>query len=258
MNATFWQGIDQFAVGRPVLFSLAVTVLLLLLLLVAILIGIALSKTVVRRHVGETLGRLLGAAVLVFVVQRLGWFEPAGFNSVGTPQAWILTAMALIYVVVAFPYSLTRSLNFSPQNPGLATPLALNAASAALVEEIAFRGIILYALMRVWEGSETGVFGAVFISSVFFSFIHLLNLLAGESIGRVAPQIAWSLLGGILFASLVVRGMSIWPAVVLHASANIAVRLNLQSRPGFRPPTRAFIRLAGLAIPLAILGIAIL
>jgi membrane protease YdiL (CAAX protease family) len=123
----------------------------------------------------------------------------------------------------------------------------MNAGSAALIEEIAFRGIILFVLVRAWEGSRQGMLGAVLVSSLFFSLVHLLNLLAGEPIGRIAPQAVWSFLGGVFFASLVIRGMSIWPAVLLHASANIAVRLNLQSKPDFRPSARAYAWLAGLA-----------
>ncbi len=169
-----------------------------------------------------------------------------------------MTGVALIYVVVAFPYALTGSLTFRPDDRGLAAPVALNAASGALIEEIAFRGVVLYALVRAWEGAQAGVLGAVVVSSLFFSFIHVLNLLAGERAGRVVPQVAWSLLGGIFFAALAVQGMSIWPAVVLHAGANVAVRLNVLSKRDFTPSTRAYVRLAALAVPLAVLGVAIL
>lgn len=258
MRSSFWRGIDQFALDQPIFFSIAITVLLLLLLLAAIFLGIAVSKDVSRRQIGESLGRILGATVLAFFVQRLGWFESVGFGFAGTLESWAIMTVALIYVILVFPYALTRSLNFNPQNPALARALALNAASAALVEEITFRGIILFALVRVWEGGRAGVLGAVFISSLLFSLIHVLNLLAGESITRVAPQAVWSFLGGFFFASLVIRGMSIWPAIFLHASANVSVRLNLQSKPDYHPSNRAFICLAGLAVPLAILGIALL
>jgi membrane protease YdiL (CAAX protease family) len=258
MESSFWQAIDRFATDQPIIFSGAIASLLLLLLLFAILVGIAASKTAARRQIGESIGRLLGVAVLMLITQRLGWLELAGFKSPGTAQSWGFMMLALIYVVIAYPYTLTRSLSFRPEDPGLAASLALNATSAALIEEIAFRGMILYALIRAWEGSQPGVLGAVFVSSVFFSLIHVLNLLAGETIGRVAPQVAWSLLGGIFFASLVVFGMSIWPAVLLHASANVAIRLNLQTKPGFQPSTKAYVGLAGLSVPLAILGIAIL
>jgi hypothetical protein len=148
-RAAFWQGIDQFATDQPIIFSGAMTGLLLLLLLVAIFIGIAASKTVARRQIGETIGRLLGAAVLVLITQRLGWLELAGFKSPEISQSWGLMALALIYVVIAFPYSLTGSLNFRPRDLGLGASLSINMASAALIEEIAFRGIMLYALIRV-------------------------------------------------------------------------------------------------------------
>jgi membrane protease YdiL (CAAX protease family) len=73
----------------------------------------------------------------------------AGFKSPEISQSWGLMALALIYVVIAFPYSLTGSLNFRPRDLGLGASLSINMASAALIEEIAFRGIMLYALIRV-------------------------------------------------------------------------------------------------------------
>lgn len=258
MNTSVWGAIDHFAFEQPIIFSFAVTILFLALLIGAILLGRVPSRGESRTQVGELLGRVLGAGALALLVGRLQWLDLAGFTSAGTPETWAIAIVALVYVALAFPYALTRSVTFKSKDSHVGRFVAMNAASAALIEEVAFRGIVLFALARVWDGSRQGVLGAVLLSSLFFSLVHLLNLLGGEPIGRVAPQAVWSFLGGIFFASLVVRGMSIWPAVLLHASANIAVRLNLQSRPDFRPSSRAYVGLAGLALPLAAVGVAIL
>jgi membrane protease YdiL (CAAX protease family) len=258
MNTSIWEALDRIAFEQPILFCSAVTILFIILLIGAILLGRKTSRGESLSHSGELLGRVLGASALALVVERLGWLGPAGFAFAGTPESWAITIVALIYVAVAFPYALTRSITYKSRDSLAGRLIAMNAGSAALIEEVAFRGIILFVLVRAWEGSRQGVLGAVLVSSLFFSLVHLLNLLAGEPIGRIAPQAVWSFLGGVFFASLVIRGMSIWPAVLLHASANIAVRLNLQSRPDFRPSARAYARLAGLAFPLAIVGIALL
>ena len=113
----------------------------------------------------------------------------------------------------------------------LALPVVLNflilAAASGLIEEIAFRGLILRAFL------PRGAWTALLASTAFFGFSHALNVLGGiSSPVYVAVQIGYALAIGFCFAALALRGGMIWPLAIVHALGNFASFLNSGSVGG--------------------------
>jgi membrane protease YdiL (CAAX protease family) len=124
--------------------------------------------------------------------------------------------------VLAFP-TITVALGFVP---GLReTPLEtllLGLASAVLagvMEEVAFRGVLLNALL------PRGAWPAVAISSMLFGLMHASNALLGAPWQTVLLQIVFAGMAGTGYAAMRLRTGSLWPPVVLHALFDLTFRV---------------------------------
>ena len=100
------------------------------------------------------------------------------------------------------------------------------------MEEILFRGIILYALIRVWGDSKRGLFLAVLLSAMIFGSIHLLQAFAGRSIGVALIASLESTISGMWWGAFVILRGTLWPAAALHAGSNAFVLIKGLSYPG--------------------------
>ncbi|HEV2111503.1 MAG TPA: type II CAAX endopeptidase family protein [Gammaproteobacteria bacterium] len=88
----------------------------------------------------------------------------------------------------------------------------INALGAALLEEIAIRGVVF----RIMEGS-LGSWLALAISALFFGLLHAINPGANwQSVAGIALQ------GGLILAAAYVYARQLWLAIGLHCAWNFA------------------------------------
>lgn len=97
------------------------------------------------------------------------------------------------------------------------------------VEETMFRGILLYALVRVWGGSRRGMLAAIGMTALLFGTLHSLQALAGNDGLQLVLTILNCVVAGIWLGAMVLWGGSVWPAVLLHALSNAIVQLTFLS-----------------------------
>ena len=98
----------------------------------------------------------------------------------------------------------------------LLTVIFLLVPATAIIEEVAFRGV-LYG----WLRANMGVIAAVGISALIFSLVHLRLVDPGGLLGISATlQI---LVGGIVLALLYEKSGSLWPSIYLHSVNNAIV-----------------------------------
>lgn len=88
-----------------------------------------------------------------------------------------------------------------------ALPLVSAVLIAPLVEELAFRGVMFPAWLRV-----RGVVVSVLASSALFGLMHSFD------------RVIMAAVGGILFALLYLHYRSVWPGVFVHATHNLLVQ----------------------------------
>lgn len=136
--------------------------------------------------------------------RRIGFVRPAHLHLALFPAA-----------TVAFGY--TAGLDAATVS-GVALAIAV-VCLVAVGEEIAFRGVLLQLLLP-W-----GTRGAVAVSSALFGLTHTVNLLLGAPPAGVALQVLFSSLGATAYAALTLRTGSLWPAIVLHATYDLAFRV---------------------------------
>lgn len=92
---------------------------------------------------------------------------------------------------------------------------------ASTFEEIVFRGIILYSLLRLYGSSQGGIFKCVLVSSILFGLVHFTR---GDMI-EVMCRIFVVFLAGFFYGALMVRGRSLWIPVACHSLSNIAISI---------------------------------
>lgn len=226
--------LDRFALRRPLAFALLVTVAFI----VALFVILALTPRAAGERAIElagALGRFTIAALACVLAAGLGWWRAAGFTPPSRTGRWLLVFPPLLYLAAAFALLTTGRFTLPASPPATLALVGLNGLAAGVLEEIVFRGIVLYALVRAWGESPGGRTKAVLVSSLLFSLPHALNLLAGADPLRTAAQLVWALELGVAFGAIVLATGSVWPAALLHGLANAYLHANrhgMAAEPG--------------------------
>jgi len=204
----------NFAARHPYLFMLVIfplipSMLILLQLGVARLFGF--TSLGVGSFQDST--KIIATLLYLFILWQFGWLHPAGFQTLGRWQAWLIVLIASVFEVALA----IRSINGHFEWRNL---IVLDDPPAYLLvglfEEIAFRGVILYAFLHLWGDTYRGVLKSVFISSLLFGIGHLASIFTGNTVFGAILQTASSTISGVLYAALVLYGWSIWPVVIGH------------------------------------------
>ncbi|HLE73136.1 MAG TPA: hypothetical protein VI688_02715, partial [Anaerolineales bacterium] len=154
----------RFAAKHPVAFALVVSFIYILMLFVSAMLGTLLPGEETYGQVGGIIGRVASIAVLLALLFRLGWLGAAGFTRLGRWQTWLLTLLPLAYSIAVSAYAMTGNFDFRFSAAALSGSVTLFILIAAFLEEVAFRGLILHAFVRVWGSTNRGLIKSVLIS----------------------------------------------------------------------------------------------
>lgn len=97
--------------------------------------------------------------------------------------------------------------------------VVLGYLATGIYEELWFRGLVLKSL-ATWTPVR-----AALLSSALFGATHLTNIAFGANPAITAAQVIGATCFGVGLAALRLRGVSLWPLIVLHALADIALAL---------------------------------
>ena len=245
----------SLASEHPVTFGIIVTIIFILLVIASSLLGNLFPGEPYGQYIGGTIGRLISIAFLLLVLSRLGWLRPAGFTRLGGWQAWLTSLLCLVYWIPVSAYAVTGNIKFGISDPALFGLLTIFFLVLSFLEEVVFRGLILYAFIRVWGSTVPGIIKGVLASSILFGGMHVIYIISGTPLPALPLQIVETFTLGIFLGALVLVGSSIYPAVFFHGIVNLAAYLTLLANSYEGIPTSAWIVLCLLMVPLAALGI---
>ena len=248
-------GLREASARHPVAFALVATLALLLLYIIAAVVARVASTGPVSYQVTEAGARLGAAALVVWVIQRLGRTRESGVATLGSGWIWLLALLAAALRVFAHSYAFFGDLGLTFQSVPLSGPVALNGSAAAVLEELAFRGAILSVLLWCWGKLPGGVMRATWLTAVVFGASHIFRLAMGQAAPTVGMLILDSSLAGVFYAALVVRGKSVWPAVVVHLALNAYIGARAVAVPGFEETVGAWVIILLSGLPLLALGL---
>lgn len=251
-------GLKRFASERPVPFSFVVAlVVLAFYVIVGVLAAVVTDDAVVYQLV-EALGRFAASCCFLYVLWRLGWSSAAGVTRTGAWQVWLLMLPVLAYEILSTTYAVFGDVSFGFSDPELAGSVVVNNMTVGLIEEVACRGIILYAMMRLWGDSPRGIVKSVIVSSLLFGSLHLIHILLGKPVPLAAFQTLNAFLGGIFFSVIVLHARSIWPVVIYHGLSNALFNARAFEIPGFEETIPMWLSIIALQIPIVILSVILL
>ena len=252
--------VRSFGDRRPLLFVVILFASWIVLAgLAAALAGAVLDLPVADPLV-QTVGTVTATLLLLWGVIRLGWIDRIGITRLGSWPSWIATAVLLIYVILVGFYAFFGESSFRVTSlvEREAWPILLQALRAAFVEEVVFRGVILYALLRAWGKSLRGVLAALLVQAVLFAVPHALQVLAGVTSASAVSNVLATLVFGLWTGMLVIAVGSIWPAVLLHAASNAFTLIKGLSSPWITPDHLGYLRGASVELPLILIGVWVL
>lgn len=250
--------ISNLARKHPVGFVLILTILWVVMLLVFMII----ATTVFHKPYGDamtfSIGRLVVTACVLFLAWRLDWLGTSGISKSGSWQVWLLALGGLAYFASASLYSFYGRVAFDFSSL-LRLPDAREIATshfiAGLSEEILFRGLTLYALIRVWGNTTRGILGSVILVSALFALVHITQVFTyGTSPSTALLLVLQTFVISIWWGALVIMGGSIWPAVILHFVVNAVVAVQGLTTLMIEPGILAYRQLLWFSLPLGILA----
>lgn len=190
---------------------------------------VLLTHFAVEQRLAETIGRLIASAGMLIFYQRV-----FGIQSFGIQKEYffkgLVTGGFLFFVTLG---NLILSIGELSEYP-VAMPslylifiIIIEQVFVGVFEEFLFRGLILNTLLvKMKDNQRKGKISAIFVSSVLFGLVHLLNLFDNPNmVNAVIAQVFYATFIGVFLGALYVRTHNIWVVVFYHAITNLAGEL---------------------------------
>lgn len=249
-------GVSQLADRRPLISVLSI--LLVWILIAGAINGITIFLLEVPvTALVQAVGTLSATGVLLLVTRRLGWLREIGVARLGTPSTWLLTLGVATYIVLAGFYAFFGEIGFSVSwlvDTSDARAILLQSLIAGFVEEIVFRGVLLYVLVRAWGKTRRGQITAVVVQAALFGALHALQAFAGATPSVAVANVLATFVFGLWTGALVLANRTLWPAVFLHFASNAFILIKGLSSRWVDPVYVGYVLEAILEIPLVLLG----
>jgi membrane protease YdiL (CAAX protease family) len=252
------RSIQRFGTARPLPFVILTAVAWIVTAGVAAFIAASVLQTSLADLLPQSLGTMTATACLLVVMRRWGWLRAAGVTALGSRRLWLVTAGLTVFAVAAYELAFFGKIVLplsTSGSPGAAQVILLRNTVVGIVEEILFRGFLLYALVRVWGNTRRGTLTAVAVPALIFGLTHILQMLAGNPLDDTLMTILNAFVGGLWYGSLVLLGGSLWPAVLIHAATNASVQIGAASLATFDPTVANYAVATAAELPLVIAGL---
>jgi len=198
-------------------------------------------------------GQVVGAVLSLILIWRLGWLRVLALPPEERGRAALFTLVLLMYSCLAALLSFFGRIWLPGSVPAGSGPLLFQSGFAGVTEELLFRGVLLLPLALAWNSSRGRIAAAV-VCAVLFAALHILNAIDGD-LPMTLLQIAESFLSAVLYAGLVIRFGSVWPAILLHGLVNLVVNLFAIAEPAFIVTASDYVILVICEVPLAAVGV---
>ena len=152
-------------------------------------------------------GELVEIVFLTGVITYLRWWPQVGWKSpTNLPDLRLLwpPALSLLFMLLIVLYSNLPSIR-------VLMIVMINTLMVGISEELMFRGILFYG-----ASSSFGIWRAVWITSIIFGSVHILNGLITGDFRASILQAFFAGTFGIWIAALRIRLNTIIPVIIIH------------------------------------------
>ena len=250
--------ISRLADRKPLVFGLVA--LLTWIVLDALILGVLtiLFRMPIANPFVQVAGTLSATCILLLIASRLGWLHRIGLTDFGTLPTWVLTVVLALYVVMSGFYPFFGNFTFDPRSlvdTPEARAILLQALLVGFVEETVFRGILLYALVRVWGQTRRGLIASVVVQAALFGILHASQVFFGATPAAALANVLETFIFGLGLGALVLSVGTLWPAIVLHTVSNSFILIKGLSSRWIDPVFLGYLGEAFLELPLSLFGL---
>jgi len=248
----------SFSGSHPILFTLSLLISWFLVAAIATGVTAVFFRVSFIEPLPQSVGPLVATMYIILIAWRFGWLRSSGIGSSGNLKVWLIALLAFAYLIAAYSFAFFGDLSLDIGNAFIsnaAQPIIFRQIIVGIVEEILFRGVLLYALVRVLGDSKRGLFSAVLLSAVLFGSMHLLQAFAGRSIGVALIAALESTVSGMWWGAFVILWGTMWPIAAIHAGSNAFVLIKGLSYPGLMFSYQEYSFAIILQLPLVVLSL---
>ncbi|MEO1263638.1 MAG: CPBP family intramembrane glutamic endopeptidase [Bacteroidota bacterium] len=210
---------------HPVIFSIGVV--LLIIIINKIPLGVFLSSYELPDYYTEKVENIIINCVVIFSIIKLMYSKLISINlkkeiNFRTFVFYIpLIAYIFVFAGQGFNTFLTIDFNLIPLKKVLI--YSTEVFTAALLEEVLFRGLILGLLLAKYYQTKNGILKSVVLSGLIFGSVHIINIITkpyGITTGGVFNQIYAASCLGVMYAATYVKTRNIIFLALLHFASN--------------------------------------
>lgn len=250
--------ISSLADRRPILFVLSILLSWLVLGTAIVFVAASSFQKPITDPFIQITGTLGATLIILLLTSCLGWVKKIGITTFGTWSSWLLVVIIGCYLIYSGFNSFFGQVTFNFAklfDTEEARAIILRQPIIGFVEETMFRGIILYALSRVWGQTKRGVVAAVIFQAALFGVFHSLQVLAGVTLETAVSNILHTFVFGIWLGLMVINVGTLWPAIFLHALSNSFILIKGLNSLWIDPVSLGFIRATLFELPLVLVGV---
>lgn len=250
--------ISAFAFRRPFLYGFLLVITLAIVTAVMYPIHFLFPETVEGIKLADSIVKVI-IFLLFFALQyAMGWMSVTGFASLPKAKDWTWIILILVYKILVEAFAFTGDVQlFLPQSSLGWIEVAYSFATG-LLEETLFRALIFYPMFVAWGSTRAGLIRSAIFSGMYFSLTHLFNLMVNP-VGAVVAQAIILTIPGILYAAILLKTRSIYPAIIIHSLTNLFVNVKIiEQMPDFTESFSQWLIYGAFSIPIIFISLYIL
>lgn len=197
----------------------------------------------------DLIAEILLAGLLAIVLTRLRAWRAVGFRGLSPLRDLRLYWVPLFPVLPVLAVAVT---SLGGVGSGRLTFFLVLAGLIGFVEETAFRGLILRALVA------RGAWRAAIASAALFGLLHGLNALLGADPAATLLQMGYATAMGFAFAAVALRTGVIWPLVIIHGLVDAVAFITADGTVATGISTTDVLVQAGYAVGFTVYGVLVM
>ena len=175
------------------------------------------TDPIVNSMLGRLIYQLSVGALFIWLIYIMGDRQYLFLNRT-TKKKLLWCLPCLLVALVNFPFASLIMGEMHIVRMDLMPLYIIYVISIAVIEEIVFRGILLFLCLDYLRNAKLKYFFAALISTTIFALFHFTNLFVGTmGILDVLLQVGYTFLIGGMFAVMMLKTNNVWLCVIIHA-----------------------------------------
>lgn len=202
----------------------------IIIYLLIMIIGVSINNNFfsMENNIGRLISlsviQVVSSAYIFYTIKKYYGWKNIGFGKLNSKSLVWFLPYALILIAMGFSLvqSISENIGSFSYETWLTIILTLVGTSlAGFSEEVIFRGMILNSFK-----SDKSIIGAMIISSIGFSIVHITTIFIGKSLIEAIANVIYSSLLGFSFVALAIKLNNICPIVIFHVIWNFILMVS--------------------------------